>query len=137
MLLADTTFVIDLLRNRHNVSEVQKRHENENIGLSLLSISELYTGLYYTQQKLGEEIFNQKLKDLQNILLNFDIMDSNEVIMVFAGEMRANQLMKGNTIDMVDLIIGATSKFYHVSSIITRNIAHFECWKIPLIDYEK
>ena len=137
MLLADTTFVVDLLRNRHNVKKVQKNYESENIGLSVISISELYTGLYYTQQKLGEEIFNKKLKDLQKILLNFDIMELNEEIMAFAGEMRALQLLKGKTIDMMDLIIGATGKFYHVGSIITRNTAHFECWKIPLVDYQK
>ena len=135
MLLADTTFVIDLLRNRHNVREVQKDYGSENIGLSLISISELYTGLYYTQQKLREEIFSEKLKDLQNILLNFDIMELNEDIMVFAGEMRAKQLLKGVTIDMMDLIIGATGKFYHVNSILTRNTTHFECWQISLVDY--
>lgn len=135
MILADTTFIIDLLRNRHDVKQIKENFENENIALSLISISEIYTGLYYTKSKLGEESFKKKLKDVQNTLLNYEILEMNEEIMIYAGKMSANRILKGNPIDMVDLVIGATGKFYNVKSIITRNIKHFECWGIKIVNY--
>ena len=135
MILTDTTFIIDLLRNRHDIDHIKENFENENIALSLISIGEIYTGLYYTKSKLGEKSFKKKLKEVQNILLNFDILELNENIMICAGEMSANRLLKGKPIDMVDLIIGATGNFYNVKSIITRNIKHFDCWGIHLVNY--
>lgn len=135
MILTDTTFIIDLLRNRHDVEQIKDDFENKNFALSLISISEIYTGLHYTKLKLGEETFKKKLKGVQKILLNFDILELNEEIMISAGKMRANRLSKGKPIDMVDLIIGATGKFYNTESIITRNIKHFECWGINLVEY--
>lgn len=135
MILTDTTFIIDLLRNRNDVEKIKDDFENENIALSLISISEIYTGLYYTKSKLGEKLFKVKLNEVQNILLNIDILELNEEIMIFAGKMRANRLLKGEPIDMVDLVIGATGEFYNVKSIITRNIKHFECWGIHLVSY--
>ncbi len=135
MILADTTFIIDLLRNRHDVEQIKEDFGNKNIAVSLISISEIYTGLYYTKSKLGEESFKKKLKEIQNILLNFEILELNEEIMISAGKMSANRLLKGKPIDMVDLVIGAIGKFYNVKSIITRNIKHFECWGINLVNY--
>ncbi len=135
MILADTTFVIDLLRNRHNVKKIQEIIKDEPIGLSLLSIGELYTGLHYTQMKLGLDSFIQKEKDLQKILTRFEIFELNEAIMILAGKTSAIQLIDGNPIAMVDLIIGATAKYYCVDSILTRNLKHFSCWNLNLIDY--
>ncbi|MHA1646530.1 MAG: hypothetical protein ACTSVL_03060, partial [Promethearchaeota archaeon] len=83
----------------------------------------------------GEKSFKRKLKEVQSILLNFDILELNEEIMIMAGKMNANRLLEGKAIDMVDLLIGATGKFYHANSIITRNIKHFECWEINLVNY--
>ncbi|MHA1602216.1 MAG: PIN domain-containing protein [Promethearchaeota archaeon] len=135
MILADTTFIIDLLRNRYDVDQLGEKFKNNNISLSMISISEIYTGLYYTKSKLGEKSFKRKLKEVQSILLNFDILELNEEIMIMAGKMNANRLLEGKAIDMVDLLIGATGKFYHTNSIITRNIKHFECWEINLVNY--
>ncbi|MHA1919073.1 MAG: type II toxin-antitoxin system VapC family toxin, partial [Promethearchaeota archaeon] len=127
MILADTTFVIDLLRNRYNVKKIKVGLENVNIALSMISISEIYTGLYYSKSVLGEKLFKKKQEDVQKILLNLDILELNENIVISAGEMRANRLLNGKPIDIVDLIIGATGKFYNVDSIITRNNKHFDC----------
>ncbi|UYP44172.1 hypothetical protein NEF87_000457 [Candidatus Lokiarchaeum ossiferum] len=135
MILADTTFVIDLLRSRHNVTTLQKKMKDETIGLSLLSISELYTGLYYTKNKLGDEVFTKKEGILQKVLSHFEIFELNEAIMVLAGKKRAAQIVAGNPIDLVDLIIGASAKYFCADAILTRNISHFNCWNINILDY--
>jgi len=84
---------------------------------------------------LDEKIFKKKLKDIQNILLKFDMLEINEEIMIAASEMSAMRFLKGKPIDMGDLIIGATGNIYNVKMIITRNNKHFECWGIHLVNY--
>lgn len=135
MIIADTTFVIDLLRNRGNVSHVQKNILQDSIGLSLISISELFTGLFYTKRKLGEAVFLKKSKELKSVLLSFDILSLNEAIMELSGQMRGILLYQGAKIDLIDLIIGATAKYYNAKSIITRNRLHFTCWELPILEY--
>ncbi|MHA1672928.1 MAG: type II toxin-antitoxin system VapC family toxin [Promethearchaeota archaeon] len=135
MILADSTLVIDLLRQRHGVKDILKQYQQTSLAISLISIAELYTGLHYTQKKLGNKIFEQKKKELESTLAQFEILELNADIMILAGKIRAQRLLEGIPIDSSDLIIGATGFFFHATGIMTRNTPHFECWQIPIIKY--
>ncbi len=135
MILADSTLVIDLLRQRHGVQDILKQYQQSYLAISLISIAELYTGLHYTRKKLGNKIFEQKKKELESTFAQFEILELNADIMMLAGKMRAQRLLEGNPIDLGDLIIGATGFFFHATGIMTRNIPHFECWQIPIVKY--
>lgn len=135
MLLADINFVIDLLRKKYDLKDLKDKVEKEIISISLITLSELYTGLHYIKSKLGENTYRKKEFELRAALLTFDILKLNAQIMESAGSMRRTRLAEGKTIDLVDLIIGATALFYDAKAIISRNFSHFNCWELPIIQY--
>ncbi len=117
--LVDTDWVIDHLHGR---SQVVKRLEElapEGIGLSVVTLAELYEGVFYSTTPQDNE------KVLQDFLDGVEVLTLDDSICrIFArerGKLRAAGMLIGD----IDLLIGSTAICYDLT-LLTNNRRHFE-----------
>lgn len=134
MILVDSNFLIDLLRGNRDFSVFREKVTDETYSISLLTLSELYSGVYYMGHKYGKTYLTKLINPLKSLLTHFIILNLNEDIMELAGEMSGKLKSEGRVIELMDLIIGATATYYNAKYIVTNNKKHFECWNIPFIE---
>jgi tRNA(fMet)-specific endonuclease VapC len=119
-MLADTTFLIDLMV--HKAPAVDKAKELEEKGITILvgapSIFELYVGA--AQSKKSEE---ERLKIVSTVAslpqLTLDYESAKA-----AGEIFVNKTRAGATIDAEDAMLAGIARVQG-QPIITRNVRHF------------
>jgi predicted nucleic acid-binding protein len=139
MILADTTVLIDIHRGKKEISdfitEFIENKEESTFAISDISIEELYVGLGYTKANLGEEIYLNRKKKIDDILLDFDRLNLTEEIWKKVGIKEGELKNQGIIIDFQDIIIGITAEHYNVDFILTRNPDHFSEFKISAKSY--
>ena len=118
--LVDTDWAIDHL---HRVSPVVLRLEelaSEGLGLSIISLAELYDGVLGSGNPQRDEQF------LGMFLSAVEVVHLDESICldIFAGE-RGRLRAAGTLISDFDLLIGATA-IRHNLTLLTNNRRHFE-----------
>ena len=117
--LVDTDWVINYLRGNHRVVERFNELVQEGIGISIVSIAELYEGI------ADAEYQQEKEQEIRNFLGYVDIVPLNEpVCRVFAHE-RKRLRAEGRLIADFDLLIGATA-ICHQLTLLTNNRRHFQ-----------
>ena len=90
----------------------------EGIGISIISIAELYEGVANSRNRDEDEAILLRFLDLVEILpLN------NEICELFGNE-RARLRSEGTLIGDLDILIGCTS-LHHNLTILTNNTRHF------------
>ncbi len=118
--LVDTSWVIDYMHDHQPV--VQRFHElsPQGIGLSIVSLAELYDGM------LGAEDRQEAEQGLQGFLDDIEeVVPLNDpVCRVFASERRRLRTT-GTRLDDLDLLIGSTA-IHHGLTLLTNNRRHFE-----------
>ena len=114
----DTDWVIHAL---HGVAPVTTRIEQlapHGLGLSIVSMAELYQGVFYSTDPSGNE------RALQDFLTSIDIvLLDDEICRLFAVE-RGRLRTEGVTIGDFDILIGATA-IRHGLTLLTNNRRHF------------
>ena len=118
--MADTSWVIDYM---NGIPQVVARFDEllpQGIGLSIISLAELYDGVFGARD---QQIADQ---GLWNFLDNVDeiVPLSEPVCLEFAKE-RVRLRKAGNRIEDFDLLIGSTA-IYHGLTLLTNNRRHFE-----------
>lgn len=118
--LVDTSWVIDYM---NGVPQVVERFDEllpQGIGLSIISLAELYDGVYGAANPQSAE------QGLQRFLDGLDeIVPLEEpVCRIFAVE-RVRLRRAGNRIEDLDLLIGSTA-IHHGLTLLTNNRRHFE-----------
>ena len=117
--LADTDWVIDYM---NGVPKVVERFDDllpQGIGLSIISLAELYDGVFGTANPQGaEQGLRRFLDDLDEI-----VPLEESVCQIFAKE-RVRLRRAGNRIEDLDLLIGSTA-IYHGLTLLTNNRRHF------------
>ena len=117
--LLDTNWVIDCLRQVERVVRRVEELEPEGIGISIISLAELYEGVFYSRRPEDDE------RELQNFLQGIEIVDvDDEICRIFAVE-RGRLRAAGAIIGDFDIMIGATAK-RHGLTLLTNNRRHFE-----------
>ena len=117
--LVDTDWVIDHLHGRAQVVRRLEELAPEGIGLSILSLAELYEGVYFSTAPQDNE------KALQDFLGGVDVLPLDDgICRVFAQE-RGRLRAAGMLIGDFDLLIGATA-IRHGLALLTNNRRHFE-----------
>ena len=118
--LADTDWVIGYQRG---VASVVQRFESlllHGIGLSIISVAELYDGILGSPHPAGGE---RSLRDF--LAMGIDIVDVDaEICRIFARE-RVRLRAVGMLIPDFDLMIGATA-LRHNLTLLSNNRRHFE-----------
>ena len=117
--LVDTDWMIDHL---HGIQRVVSRLDElagEGLGLSVISLAEVYQGVFYSNDPQGEE------RALAAFLRGIPIIGvDDEVCRIFARE-RGRLKSAGNAISDFDLLIGSTA-LRHNLTLLTNNRRHFE-----------
>ncbi len=117
--LVDTNWVIDYMRG---VSRVMKRLDElfpEGLGISIISLAELYQGVFYSRTPETDE------RELRRFLDNVRVLSVDDAICrIFAIE-RGRLKAEGNVIGNFDTLIAATA-IHHNLTLLTNNRRHFE-----------
>ncbi len=121
MILADTSFIIDILRGNKEAKKLQERYTatNQSTVISTISLYELFIGVSKAEFPNEEE---EKINKLLNRLLTteFDEMSAKE-----AGSIYVNLKHRGELIGSIDILLAGIAKSSGIP-IITRNDDHFK-----------
>ena len=118
--LIDSDWVIDAQHNREAVVHHLLKLAQEGLGISIISLAELYDGI------MGEDPDpNESNEALRMFLDAFQVLPvDEEICWIFAKERRRLRAA-GTLIPDMDLLIGATA-IRHNLAILTNNRRHFE-----------
>ena len=117
--LLDTDWVVHCL---HGVTRVTARLDQlmpEGVGLSIVSMAELYQGVFFSTDPEGNE------RALHQFLAGIDLVPIDDAVcQIFATE-RGRLRAAGTSIGDFDLLIGSTA-IRHNLTVLTNNRRHFE-----------
>ena len=117
--LLDTDWVVHCL---HGVTRVTARLDElmpEGVGLSIVSMAELYQGVFFSTEPEGNE------RALHQLLAGIDVVPIDDAVCrIFARE-RGRLRAAGTPIGDFDLLIGSTA-VRHNLTVLTNNRRHFE-----------
>lgn len=121
MVCFDSTILIDILRGNKEAKEFIEKceDEGEEIMVSSICAMELAKGVYFASNLLKEKI------EIQELLSQFTELPFTHEIAFEAGRIDSELEKKGETIQIEDVMIGATAKINN-QTLITRNLKHFE-----------
>jgi predicted nucleic acid-binding protein len=117
--LVETDWAVHWLRGRRQIIDIIQQLQPQGLGLSIISLAELYTGIYRSSNPL---VTKQGLKDFLTLVT---ILDVNEYICQIFGKENARLRKEGQIIEDFDLMI-ATTCLYHNLKLLTNNRQHFE-----------
>ena len=115
----DTDWVIDHLNQIERVVNRLKELRPEGLGLSIISLAELYEGVYYSRDPEASRVA------LEAVLEDVSILGIDEEISKRFGQERGRLRKEGKLIGDLDLLIGSTA-LQHNLTVLTNNRRHFE-----------
>lgn len=120
-MIADTSFIIDLLRNKisavDKLEEIEKKKDSQIV--TTPTIFELVVGIM-----MSSFPENEKSKIIE-ILKKFSILPLSLEESWKAGEIMGDLFKRGIPIDVIDAQISGIA-LYHNQIVVTRNTKHFE-----------
>lgn len=123
--LVDSDWAIDHLNGVQRVVSRLGELSEEGLGLSVISLAEVYEGIFYSSDPPREE------QALRAFLHGVSIIAvDDDICRIFARE-RGRLRAAGNIIGDFDLLIGATA-LRHGLTLLSNNRNHFE--RIPGLD---
>lgn len=120
--LVDTDWAVYYLRGREPYVTRLKIYREEGLGVSVVSLAELYDGVFRAPDRRNKE------KTLNDFLAGLVVLDLTRDVARTFGRLRAELRSKGITVADMDLLIGSTAVYYGLV-ILTDNRRHYE--KIP------
>lgn len=122
--LVDSDWVIDYLVGKQQAIVLLSTLAKEGIAVSLITLGEIYEGIYYGRDpQRSEEGFRKFLRGVTVLPLNRSIMQRFGRI---RGDLRHRSLLIGDP----DILIAATT-MYHDLTLVTRNRKDYE--RIPAL----
>lgn len=130
MKLLDTAVLVDIDRGNYP-QRVHRLDEEGRHAISLVSVTEMRTGLEIQYESDGEE-YRDAVEKLDRFLSRFDTVPLNRFIAVSAAEIIADLKAEGELVnDLHDIYIGATARTKELP-VLTPNTSHFE--RIPGVE---
>jgi tRNA(fMet)-specific endonuclease VapC len=117
--LIDTDWVIHYLNGRDDIVRRLDELQPEGVGLSVISLAELYEGIFYSTDPQGNE------QDLNDFLRGVQVIGIDEDACKVFGRERGRLRKAGQLIGDFDLLIASTGLHYGVT-VLTNNRQHFE-----------
>ena len=118
--LIDTDWVIDHLNHIERVTRRLEELAPAGLALSIISLAELYEGVFYSRDPVESEAALQRFLDPELTILGMD----EETYKIF-GKERGRLRTAGALIGDCDLLIGSTA-LRHNLTLLTNNRRHFE-----------
>lgn len=120
--LVDTDWVIHYLKGHPKIVARIQDLSAEEIALSVISLAELYEGVFYSRDPRKSEAA------LQDFLRGIKLLGIDEETTRLFGRERGRMRAEGKTVGDFDLLIGATA-LHHGLTVLTNNRRHFELIK--------
>jgi len=120
--LLDSDYVADYLVANPHATELLSSLAKEGIGISLITVGEIYEGIYYgydPQQATGQ---------FQQFLTSVSILMLTQAIMRQFAQIRGELRRTGKMIGDFDILISATAIHHHLT-LVTRNVRDYD--RIP------
>jgi tRNA(fMet)-specific endonuclease VapC len=117
--LIDTDWVIHYLHAHAAIVARLDELQPQGLALSMISLAELYEGVYYSRDPEGDE------QDLNHFLRGVTVLGLDTDIAKIFGRERGRLRAAGTLIGDLDLLIGATA-LHHNLTLLTNNRGHFE-----------
>jgi len=117
--LLDTDWVIHYLNEHQGIVQRLDALLDDGLGLSIISLAELYEGVYYSRDPEGDE------QDLNDFLRGMTILGIDEAVCKIFGRERGRLRAEGLLIGDTDLLIAATALQYDLT-LLSNNRRHFE-----------
>lgn len=117
--LLDTNIIIYALKGSPTIQTHLKRHYQDPLAMSVITLMELYYGAYKSR-KVESNLAKIKLleKSMETLSLG------EEIVEIF-GLMKSKLEKKGTPLDDFDIIIAATA-LAHNTILVTNNVKHFK-----------
>ena len=119
MYLLDTDTIIYNLKGDLKIQENLRLHVNDLLRISIITLMELYYGVYKSQH------VNANLAKIKTLEQSLDILPSGEETAEIFGKLKAGLESAGNRLDDFDLIIASTAMTHNLT-LVTNNIKHFQ-----------
>ena len=117
--MVDSDWAIDYMHGIEEVVQSLDELAPQGVGLSIISVAELYDGV------VGARDPQRADEELQKFLDNVEVVPLNEPVCRIFAEERVRLRTSGNRIADLDLLIGATA-IYHRLTLLTNNRRRFE-----------
>jgi predicted nucleic acid-binding protein len=103
MYILDTNIIIYNLKGDQAVQENLRRHKNDSLCVSIISLMELYYGAYKSQR------VERNLAKVKTIEKSLKVIQAGEEVGELFGMLKAGLEAKGQANDDFDLVIAATA----------------------------
>lgn len=117
--LIDTDWIIDHLNGIEKVKKKLEELAPEGLVLSIVSLAELYEGVFYSRNPQKSE------RALKEFLTGIPILGIEEEVCKIFGKERGRLRKEGGIIGDIDLLIGSTCLHRNLI-LLANNVAHFE-----------
>ena len=117
--LIDTDWIIDHLNGIEKVKKKLEELAPEGLALSIVSLAELYEGVFYSRNPQKSE------RTLKEFLTGIPILGIEEAVCKIFGKERGRLRKEGKIIGDIDLLIASTCLRSNLT-LLTNNVAHFE-----------
>ena len=117
--LADTDWVVHALHGNRAVIRRLDELADEGIGISIVSIAELYQGVFYSTDPQGNEL------RLLEFLGGYDVVQIDDDICREFARARGRLKAAGTLIGDLDVLIGCTA-LRHGLTLLSNNRRHFQ-----------
>jgi len=118
--LIDTDWVINHLKGKNRVVRKLEELAPEGVAISVISLAEIYEGVYYSKNPLKSQQFLEEFLAPDLRVLNVD----QEICKIF-GKERGRLKQQKKMISDFDLLIASTC-LYHNLTLLTNNRRHYE-----------
>lgn len=126
-MLADTTFLIDLLHGKEEAIVFLKKYENKILYTTDINFFELLVGVY-----LGKRNVEQHLRQVNALLAKMFILPLDKKAINASAKVAAELAKKGRITEDTDNFIVGIALSNGITQIVTENKKHFE--GIPSIE---
>lgn len=122
MLCLDTTFIIDILKNKQDASTKYKEIKFEDLVTTQINAYEIKSGIH---RKFDENIIQNELSIFHNLLASINILNINTNSVERAAEINGELTKSGLIVDDLDILIAGICLANGCNRIITKNVKHF------------
>jgi len=123
MILLDTSFLIDLLRQRKNaIDKAVELVNRDKLATTYVNIYELLIGVYSKKDANYEE----KLKTVENLTEKISILTLEKDSTIKSAKIGGELMLKGQIVGDTDNMIAGIALSNSINTIVTRDKEHFE-----------
>jgi len=123
MILLDTSFLIDLLRQRKNaIDKAVEIVNRDSLATTYVNIYELLIGVYSKK----DANYGEMLKTIENLTEKIDILTLEKASTIKSAKIGGELMLKGQIIGDTDNMIAGIALSNGINIVVTRDKEHFE-----------